>query len=881
MQRVCWTFILHLLLGTFAYSQSTGLDIPVTVSFEKAAPDIALQLIEQASGLPFSYSNSILPNRKVTATFERVPMREVLSNVLDQMGLTYTFRKGIIILLPGKTRTRVVPAFTISGYIEDSTSGERLIGATVYDAASKSGVLTNEFGFFSLKVPKDSVKLIISMIGYAVHAEMIYPTKDIRGVVQLSPDLSLEIVEITDQQEEIHSELGGISAFRIPIADLKSLPALMGETDVLAGLSLLPGVSNGGEGATGLYVRGGGPDQNLVLYDGVPIYNSSHLFGFYSVFNSDGIKDVKLVKGGFPARYGGRLSSVINVRMNEGNLKEWHGQGNLGLVAGRLMFEGPLIKDKVSLTVSARRTILEPYLKVVSEQAEKNGGNSVGYSFFDLNGKAHWKVGKRDGIYLTAYTGGDAFSSGYSIDTNGVLDALDFNLRWGNTAGIVRWHRDWNKDLFSDFSVFSTQYQYRSLSTTEVDFPSEPFERNELTNRSQVQDIGGRINFDWLPMNRQVVRMGATVTQHQFIPEILQRQSFDTRDDTTDARLAQDVLRPIEANIYFEDQVQATDKFSFNLGLHTSYYQLDSFRFASIQPRVSFRVGPTNRWGIYGSYSSMTQYLHLLSNSGTGLPIDLWVPATKIAQPELAKQWSLGVDQNFQQYGFQISVEGYYKTLENLIDYQTGSNFLGDVDWQERVEKGGTGESYGVEVFLRKPKGQFRGWIGYTWSKTFRQFPTINEGRRYPYKYDRRHDFSAAAIYDVNDRLQLSANFVFGTGTANTLPAAAFLAPSNPSFGFIDLNDGNGANVVVTYQDRNSFRLPAYHRLDLNAKLYKKRSWGETYWNFSLYNAYNRRNPYFLFLRADYSNNINEPEIKARKLSLLPILPSVNWGFKF
>ncbi len=878
MQRVCWTIILHLLLGSLAYSQTSGLDFPVTVSFENADPDIALQLIEQASGLPFSYNNNILPNRNVSGTFEKTPLREVLSQVLGSLGLTYTYRRGLIILLPGNKAPRIIPAHTISGYVEDNASGERLIGATVYDASSRSGVITNEFGFFSLQVPKDSVKLVISMIGYAVHAEMLYPETDIKGVVRLKPDLSLETVEIIDQQEKIRSELGGISAYRIPISELRALPALMGETDVLAGLSLLPGVSSGGDGATGLYVRGGGPDQNLVLFDGVPIYNSSHLFGFYSIFNSDAIKDVKLVKGGFPARYGGRLSSVISIRMNEGNLNEWSGQGNLGLTSGRLMLEGPLIKDKLSLTLSGRRTLLEPYLAIVSNLAEKNNGNSIGYNFYDLNGKLHWKVSERDGIYLSGYSGGDAFSSGYSIDTNGVLDAFDFNLRWGNTAGILRWHRDWSKELFSDFSVFTTQYRYRSLSSTEIDFPNEPFERNELTNRSQVRDFGARLNFDYIPTNKQVVRMGATVTQHEFTPEILQRQSFSTGPSV---EISQRILRPIEANIYFEDQVQATEKFSFNLGIHTSYYQLDTFSFASIQPRVSFRIGPTDRWGVYGSYSTMTQFLHLLSNSGTGLPIDLWVPATEIAQPEFARQVSLGVDQTFQNPGLQLSVEGYYKRMENLIDYQTGANFLGDVDWQERVEKGGTGESYGMEVFVRKPKGVIKGWLGYTWSKTTRQFPTINDNIPYPYKYDRRHDFSAAAIYDLSDKIQFSANFVFGSGTANTLPRAASLTPSNPAFGFIELNEGIGTNVVITYGQRNEYRLPAYHRLDLNMKIFKTRSWGETYWNFGLYNAYNRRNPYFLFLRADYSNNIDEPEIKARRLSLLPILPSVNWGFKF
>ncbi len=879
MQRVCWTFILHLLLGSASFSQTIGLDFLVTVSFENSDPDIALRLIEQASGLPFSYNNKILPNQNVSGSFEAAPLREVLSQVLGSLGLTYTYRKGFIILIPGNKRPRIIPSFTISGYVEDNFSGERLIGAAVYDASSRSGVITNEFGFFSLQVPKDSVKLVISMVGYALYAEMLYPEQDVKGIVRLKPDLSLETVEIIDQQNNTYSELGGISAYRIPISDLRALPALMGETDVLAGLSLLPGVNSSSDGASGLYVRGGGPDQNLILFDGVPIYNSSHLFGFYSIFNSDAIKDVKLVKGGFPARYGGRLSSVVSIRMNEGNLNEWSGQGNVGLTSGRLLLHGPLVKDKLSLTISGRRTLLEPYLAIVSKIAQSNNGNSIGYSFHDFQGKVCWIASERDGIYLSGYTGGDVFSSGFYIDTNGVIDALDFNLRWGNTAGILRWHRDWSKELFSDFSVFTTRYKYHSLSKTEVDFPNEPLEQNELTNRSRVKDFGIRLNFDYIPANKQVVRMGATVIQHEFTPEILQRQSFISGSND---EISQDVLRPLEANIYFEDQVQATEKISFNLGLHTSYYLLDTFSCTSIQPRASFRIGPTDRWGVYGSYSTMTQYLHLLSNSGTGLPIDLWVPATEIVQPEFARQVSLGVDKTFHNPTIQFSVEAYRKQMENLIDYQTGANFLGNANWQEKVEKGGTGESYGLEVFLRKPKGTFKGWVGYTWSKTTRQFPTINNNEPYPYKYDRRHDFSAVAICNLNDKIQFSANFVFGTGTANTLPVAVSLIPSNPAFSFLELNEGSsGTNVTIEYGKRNAFTLPPYHRLDFNVRVAKTKPWGETYWNFGLYNAYNRRNPYFLFLRADYSNNIDKPVIKARKLSLLPVLPSINWGFKF
>lgn len=872
--------MLWALWSPFALAQGTGLDRPISLSFQEELPAAIVQKIQVASDLPFSYNNNILPSETFSGSYSVVPLREVLDDLLPRMGLSYVFQDGIVVLVVGKRR-RPSQLRTVSGYVEDVQSGERLIGASVYDLRSRQGVITNQFGYFSLQLPADSVKLVVSMVGYAVDARRFKLSRDSRFNIELVPDLSLETIVINDEQEGNFAGLGGVSSMRIPISEIEMLPALMGESDVLAALALLPGVHSGGEGATGLYVRGGGPDQNLVLYDGVPIYSSSHLFGFYSIFNSSAIKDLELVKGGFPARYGGRLSSVINIRMKEGNMKRIGGEGSLGLATGRLLVEGPIIKDKLSFVVSGRRTLLEPYLFAINQFAERNNGNSLGYSFYDLHGKLHWKVGERDGIFLTYYQGEDVFSSGYAIDTNDVLDVFDFDLNYGNAAGILRWHRDWSTNVFSDVSVFGTQYQYNSVSATELSLQTADFQRNELTNRSSVQDIGARFQIDWLPMNSQLVRMGGGIVQHRFEPEVFQQRTFEDGVPTEVKNTAQTPLRPIEANLFFEDQVKASRMLSFNLGLHTSWYLIDSTSFASMQPRLSFRIGPEGRWGIYGSYSSMTQFLHLLSNSGVGLPTDLWVPATRKVPPQRAHQFTLGMDRTLGKSGLQLSAEAYYKSQDNLIDYQTGANFLGDIDWQNRVEKNGLGESYGLELFLRKNTGRLRGWIGYTRSKTTRQFPSINFGNPFPYKYDRRNDLSVVGIYELNDRMEFSANWVYGTGTAVTFPAAVFNAPVDPFFDFWALNDGSEVNIVIVYGDRNSTRLPAYHRLDLNFRVHKERSWGETFWSFGVYNAYNRRNPYFLFLRADYSVDPQAPEIKARKLNLLPILPNVNFGFKF
>lgn len=879
MFRYAWIILVLSFWAPCLFSQN-NLNVPVSVAYDQVPVSKALAQIEQVSQIPFSYTPNTLPDTLVSGNYESVPLRKVLEQLLNPLGLGFKLRYGVLVLGPMEAKTNL-RLFTVSGYVEDRSSGERLIGATVYDARTRKGTITNEFGFFSLRLPADSMKLVVSMVGYAVYAEQFQLTKNTRGKIQLIPDLSLETVEIVDYQGISIGQMGGVNGLHIPASELNKLPTLLGESDVLAALKLLPGINVGSEGASGLYVRGGGPDQNLVLMDGVPIYNSSHVFGFFSIFNSNTIKDVELFKSGFPARYGGRLSSVINIRMKEGDFSRFRAEGSLGLTSASLLFEGPILKNRLSFVLSARRTLMEPYFKVVNRFAEAEDGNFLGYFFYDLNGKLNWRMGPRDELSLTMYSGRDVLESGYEIQANAVRDLFDFDLSWGNQAGILAWRRDWSPRFFSEVSAYGTQYRYNSVSTTELDYLGQSFERHELNNVSSVQDVGARLNLEWVPRQQHHVRMGGAVIRHVFQPEVFQFSAISVGIDTVYDRASQPMLKPFEANLYFEDQVQAGKLLSFNLGLHSSYFQLDSTRFISIQPRVSFRLGKPGRSGIYGGFSTMAQNLHLLSNSGVGLPTDLWVPATDRIVPEQSMQWYFGMDKSFSGPGLQIGLEGYFKDMKNLIDYQTGTNFLGDVNWQDRVEKEGIGKSYGLEVFLRKTTGRIRGWLGYTWAKTDRQFPSINFGNVFPYKYDRRHDFSAVMIFEVNDKIELSANWVYGTGTANTFPEAVFYSPSNSALDFWSLNEGEEVNVVIDYSERNSFRLPAYHRLDVNFKYHRPTKWGELFWNFGLYNAYNRRNPYFLFLRADYSEDPNAPQIKARKMSLLPILPSVKFGVKF
>ncbi len=873
MKRLLITVLVWALTSPFLFSQS-DLDRPVTVAFEDFSPYQALLEIETAGKVPFSFNSSILPTGPVSGNWKNTPLREVLSEFLVPQGLQYTYQDGIVIILAGN---RVQRRYTLSGYIEDGTNGERLIGASVYDARTGKGAITNEAGFFSLHLPPDSIKLVVSMVGYDVYGARFQLSGDMKGTIQMLPNLRLDDVEINPDEDLMGDEFGGASSVTLDMSEIDKLPALMGESDALAALSLLPGVHSGPDGTGGLYVRGGGPEQNLVLYDGVPIYNSSHLFGFYSIFNSSAIKDIELVKGGFPARYGGRLSSVINIRMKEGNQQEWEGEGNIGLTSGRFALQGPLVREKLSVVLAGRRTLLEPYMAGINQISEDQGGNSLNYDFYDLHGKLNWSVGNRDQVFLTAYRGMDDFQTGYALEENGIGQNFDFDLKYGNQAAILRWHRDWSPTVFSDVSVYTTQYQYISEGTSSVDSLGLNPARSSLSTQSDVLDYGARLQIDWIPSNSQLIRVGGQAILHEFSPETL-NFNLELTDSTQELNTQQPILRPIEGNIFLEDLIQASDWLSFNVGGHASFFQQGDTTYSSIQPRVSFRLGPEKKWNLTGSYSLMTQFQHLLSNSGLGPPVDLFVPATDRVPPQTAQQFSLGYFIQFPKQKLQFSVEGYFKDLRNLIDYDTDVNTIGANSWQELVARDGTGESYGLEFFLRKSAGRFRGFAGYTWSRTTRQFPTLNEGEEFPYKYDLRHDFSLSLIYEIRKNLEFSANWKYTSGINQTYLASWFLPPTNQVLPLDVLNVGD---LVLIYSDRNAYRLPDYHRLDINLRMYKQRTWGETFWNFGLYNAYNRRNAYFLLVRPNFSEDPNNPVFQIRRLSLLPILPSVNFGFKF
>lgn len=756
---------------------------------------------------------------------------------------------------------------TLSGYIQDTESGERLIGVNVYFPGTTYGVSTNTYGFYSISVPAGVYKVKISYLGY----QSVTDTVDLSQENQVL-DFNIraqqeQLEEVTVSASELPAQRVQMSKIELTVADIKKIPMFLGEVDIIRAIQLLPGVQSGNEGTTGFYVRGGSPDQNLILLDGVPVYNASHLFGFFSVFNADAIKNVALTKGGFPARFGGRLSSVLEVDLKEGNMKEFHGEGALGLISSKLTLEGPIVTDKTSFIVSGRRTYYDLITRPFLPEDE-----TFGYYFTDVNAKINHVFSRKDRLYASYYTGLDKFyfRSKYENDPffGGGEGYDEQGIQWGNHTGSLRWNHLFNEKLFSNLTATFTQYKFSISSESYNKFngeeSSEGFEYFSL-----IRDYGLRQDFEYALNSQHKIRFGASYTYHLFKPGVAQiKENFSGQQIDSLLNLSQ----PIHANdgyLYLEDEWSVNNRLRLNYGLHYSAYATKDAFYNSLQPRVSARYLINDGWSLKGSYALMNQYVHLLSNSGIGLPTDLWVSSTAKVKPQLSQQIALGTTHNILGKQYEISVESYYKWMENLIEYKQGASFLNPTDWQNTVETNGKGEAYGFEFLFRKKEGKTTGWIGYTLAWTNRQFSALNNGNWFPYRYDRRHDLSLVLNHQFSKKFDLGMTWVYGSGNSFTAPVAnILLSPSFGDFGFTE-------NYEV-YSDRNGLRMPAYHRFDLGLNFHKETSWGRRTWNISIYNLYNRRNPFYLYITQN-----REGEKKVNQVSLFPIIPSISYSFQF
>ena len=715
-------------------------------------------------------------------------------------------------------------------------------------------------------------------MGYTTETRRESLTQNRERNVQLrSESQTLEGVIVKGERELNRpvSETVQMSSVSVPIQQIKAIPAFMGEKDVLKVLQLMPGVQKGSEGNGGLYVRGGGPDQNLLILDDAVVHNAYHLFGFFSVFNGDALKSVELTKGGFPARYGGRLSSVIDMQMKEGNREKLHVEGGIGLISTRMTVEGPLQKGRSSFLVSGRRT----YVDVLARPFLKQEDGTGGYYFYDLNAKVNYDFGQKNKVYLSGYFGRDNFyfrqkEGGY--ETKGAIG-------WGNATGTLRWNHLFNERLFGNVSLIFSNYQF--LTTSQEKDPKYEF---NLRYSSGIRDWGFKADFDFLPSPRHSIKFGTALTTHRFTPSAVVLSD----DQNNDFRRSVQPIDAIETGLYAEDTWRPIAPLRVNAGLRMSVFSTKGKAYFNPEPRLAAAYTFPGNLALNGSYARMNQFIHLLSNSGAGLPTDLWVPSTERLKPQRSWQAALGLAKDLPRQNLAVTLEGYYKQMHNIVALREGAGFLlnngiGDAaettgennrqrSWEDNVAQG-RGWSYGAEVLVQRKTGRLTGWVGYTLSWIPQQFADLNGGRTFWAKYDRRHDASVVAIYKASPRVTLSATWVYGTGNALNLPRATYSATPHQVGG--DLMGLYFRGTVYEYGERNSFRAASYHRLDLGIQLHARKRRHEKWWEFSVYNAYNRKNPFFYDIQSQQVNG--QSENRLIQYSIFGFIPSLSYNFKF
>lgn len=763
--------------------------------------------------------------------------------------------------------------YTISGYVSDKTNGESAIGANVYLKEIMKGTATNQYGFFSLSVEPGSYTLVVSYLGYSDYTQKVELKSNLKLKIELTTSTIItDVFEVTDEKTDKNTQGTQMGTVQMEMKQIKEMPALFGEVDILKTIQLLPGIQSSGEGNAGFYVRGGGPDQNLILLDGAPVYNASHLFGFFSVFNSDAIKNVELIKGGMPAQYGGRLASVLDINMKEGNLKKMEVDGGIGIISSRLTIQGPIKKDTSSFILSGRRTyagdLAQPFVKSTSRFKGSN------YYFYDFNAKLNYTLSDKDRLFLSGYFGRDVFT--FKNNRDGFI----MRSPWGNATATARWNHLFSEKLFMNATAIFTDYNF-VVELEQQDFEFKLF--------SGIRDYGGKLDFNYFPSILHNIKFGTHYTYHTFVPSNASAKSGDVEFDK--GKIIKQYTHDLA--IYLSDDYDFTEKLRFHAGLRYSLFQQvgpydrymkDEFEnttdtiyyqkgenvktYPNLEPRFSVRYITGKTSSLKASFTQNYQYIHLASLSAVSLPTDIWVPSSAIVKPQFGTQYALGYFRNFKDNAFETSLEVYYKEMKNQIEYKEGA--LPESNMSDNVDNSftfGKGWSYGAELFLKKATGKINGWIGYTLSWTERQFDAINKGNKFFAKYDRRHDLSFVGIYEINKKLTFATTFVYGTGNAITLPVARYTI--------------NGY-LVSEYAERNSYRMASYHRLDFSLTLKGKETKKfKSNWNFSVYNVYHRYNPYFIYFSNEGNILDGTLKLRAKQVSLFGIIPSITWNFNF
>ena len=779
---------------------------------------------------------------------------------------------------------------TLSGYVYERGSLELMPYVVVYEPNSQTMVYTNNYGFYSLQFPSaDTVKVVFSSYGYGSDTLTLIGET---GKQSYNPELAKVTVleEVVIRSERLQTQEVQMSTVHVSAKEVKSIPILFGEKDLFKTLLLMPGVQSGTEGTSGIYVRGGGPDQNLVILDEATIYNANHLLGFFSIFNGDAMKSVELVKGGFPARYGGRLSSVIDVRMKEGNKTEYHGEGGIGIISSHLMVEGPIAKNKASFMLSGRTTYFDllarPLMKILSPET------MAGYYFFDLNAKFNYDISDKNKLYVSAYFGRDKFHLEEYYKDGEEKDKYKMGLYWQNATATARWNHLFTSNLFSNLSFIFSDYTmdiYDKFKSTDYQYST--------TYKSGIRDFSLKYDLTYIPNSRHHILTGAEVTYHQSCPS-----AVSLKEDTLSSKQVQ-IEHGLEYSLYFEDEIHIRN-FRINPGIRLTCFTVPRRTYFSPEPRLSMSYNFLPNLALKASYAMMSQSMLLLSTSTIGLPTDLWVPVTSRIKPQRSQQVALGLHYDLYNPSMSFSVEGYYKHMNNVLAYKEGASFFLDAIegifnpgeferiWSDNVTAG-KAWSYGVEFLVRKNAGKFTGWIGYTLSWTQQQFDDLNFGRKFFARYDRRHDVSIVLMYSPTKKINLSVAWVFATGNAVTLPVSVYQEQNisqflqdylypDPDAGLYD-GYGHYVGYVENYSEKNNLRMQPFHHLDISAQFIvpHKRSKWESIFEVSIYNVYNYKNAFFYFVDTDYDMNTGTSSQVLKKVCIFPIIPSFTYHFRF
>ena len=890
--RVLFLICIALIISTHVKAEKV--EPTFTFNLRNANLEDLVRSIESTSDYTFIYGEEIHLKQKINLSVNKKTLNEVLTLAFSNEPINFQLKGKHILLSVKKNEQK--PAgrkYTISGYVTDGVSSETVIGANIFENYRQQGTTTNPYGFYSITLPEGEVSLKFSYLGYEGEAYRFSLHADTLLNIQMQSNNLLQEVVVLSDKTETGNVATHMGANEIPIAQIKHTPSILGEADVMKTIQLMPGVQAGIDGSAGLYVRGGGPDQNLVLLDGVPVYNVDHLFGFFSVFTPEAVKKVTLFKSSFPARFGGRLSSVIDVRTNDGDMNKYHGVISIGLLTSKINIEGPIIKNKTSFNISARRSYIDLLAKPFMPKDDK-----IGYYFYDINAKINHKFSDRSRLFLSLYNGKDHFSERIK-DDEFARDYEYYNygkMSWGNTLVSTRWNYIFNNRLFSNTTISYNKYKFNVESYTQDQHTineEKKISRYSTDYRSGIQDLSYQIDFDYNPNPNNHIKFGTQYTYHSFRPEVMTSRVTNRTDDVTNSdtlynNMANSRIYAHEISAYAEDNLKIGSQFRVNFGLHFSIFHVQKKSYFSAQPRISARYQLNSKVALKASYTQMSQYIHLLASAPMAMPTDLWVPVTKEIKPMKSHQYSLGGYYTGIP-GWEFSVESYFKDMRNVLEYKDGFSFIGSSSgWEENVEMG-HGRSMGIEFMAQKTIGKTTGWVSYTLAKSDRKFSAggINNGERFPYKYDRRHSVNLTLNHQFSSRIDIGASWVFYTGGTTTIPeeSTTVIYPTGSWYNFYNNyyhDNGNlpGLGEVPYIEHRNNYRMPATHRLNIGINFNKKTKHGMRTWNISFYNVYNAMNPTFVY-KSSKKDEQQQLKTVIKKYTLLPLIPSFTYTYKF